>query len=1119
MTEEIGNQGRSHQQSLGYWTQQLSGLEPLHLPTDHSRPAVSTYHGDAVDFTIAPALAQRLDQLCQQEGATLQIGFLSLVAILLGRYSRQNDFAIGIPTWGRNHPDLEQLVGCFINTLPIRFQLNQSQSFRQHLREARSTCINAYDHQEIPFQELVEALQPQRDRNQHPLIQVLLQLLELPNHNLQLQDLDSKPLPVPAHASPLDLHLYFVRDGQAIKARITYRTELFQAERLQRMSAHLLNLLAQALANPDRPLSTLSLLTPEEEEQIQRWSKGPELPATIDGIQQLIEQQVRRTPDAIALVADDLQLSYTQLDQRSNRLAHWLIDQGARNDQPIGICLERSAELLIALLAVLKSGAPFLPLDPSLPSARLDQICRDAKPLLILSCFHLAEQLAGIETTAVLLDQLDRHQGHLATFPTEPPNRNVPLGALAYILYTSGSTGTPKGVAVDHAALADRCLSLCDLWQLDQQQVVLAHSPIGFDVSLLETLLPLSRGAKVILVNQEQRQDLNGLVRLIQEQRCTRVLATPAHWRAILETGFVPSRPSLYLVGGERLENDLAETMAGLSNARFLNSYGPTEATIQCLAHPIEVRSGPITPIGRPIAGTDVAVLDPAGCRCGVGVIGELHISGRGLARGYLGQNDLTAKRFVEHTGPGSFDSRLYRSGDLAAWNEDGDLIFHGRVDEQIKFHGQRIEPGEIESALQAHPEVSQVVVIRREDKPGIPQLVAYWTPKNTKEGGETATSYASKAEGLKKFLATKLAAAIIPSHFVQLKQIPITTNGKLDRNSLPALSTDNENDNEDATSSWTSKEQHIRMIWQHVLGRDHIELDDNFFNLGGHSLAAARVAARIEQKLGTRIPIARIFETPTIRALAELAEKGLELEGSKPSTNTRSKHWLDTNNHSYPASASQARFWFLEQLDAAHAAYNMAALWGLRGSLNIEALQSALNGILERHLPLRSALKMDDGNLYQSPDYDAIITLKSETMGRGFTSTTVNDLVRAELGKPFNLSKPPLLRARLIQTNSHQHLLLLVVHHAAADGWSWGVLSRDLSHLYRGALLDGMTGLEPIRYNYGDFAADQHQGLDRRSHQQSLGYWTQQLSGLEPLHLPTDHSRPAVSTYHGDAV
>jgi amino acid adenylation domain-containing protein len=847
-----------------YWMGQLRDLEPLELPTDRPRPAMPSHRGGSVGFTIEPALLERFEELCRGEGATLQMGLLAVVGVLLHRTSRQDDFAVGIPIWGRNHPDLERLIGFFINTLPIRMRFAPEQSFRELLAQVRASSIGAYDHQELPFEQMVEALGLPRDTGRNPLVQVMLQLMELPEMGLeQLDGLAAQSLPCGSDSAKLDLSFAFRRNAdQGLSASITYATDVFDGDRIERLTGHLLTLLASAVQAPDASADALNLLPEAERQLINSWQRGPLIDLPDLCVHQLFERQVERTPEAIALVFGNQQLSYGELNARANRLAHYLMARGVRRDDCVALLMERSPALVVALLAILKAGAAYVPLHNEQPSARHARMMADAGVRLLLidgtAEAIAAEPLLVLSLDAIAAEGLPEHDPDLPVFSQQR----------AYVMFTSGSTGVPKGVAVTHSNIVSLAADSC--WRNGMHERVLFHSPHAFDASTYELWVPLLHGGQVVIA-PPVRLEVSSLADLIERHSVRGIFLTTALFNLLAEV-----QPTCFSsvgevwTGGEAVSPVAMERVRiACPRARIVHVYGPTETTTFATFHPLSSteRLEGTVPIGKPMEGMRAYVLD-AGLRPSpVGVPGELYLAGTGLAQGYVGLPDLTSERFVADPFAALLAdgvARMYRTGDLARWLPDGNLEFLGRVDFQVKIRGFRIEPGEIETALRGCDGIRDAVVLAREDGPGEIRLVAYVTVAGS-------TDDATLPAVLKAHLRSSLPEYMVPSAFVPLEALPLTPNGKVDRKALPAPSF--LGDGQQRVEPSTDLERQLHALWAEVLGHGEFGTSDNFFVIGGHSLAAARLMALIEQRVAMALPIATIFHAPQIALMARLME------------------------------------------------------------------------------------------------------------------------------------------------------------------------------------------------------------------------------------------------------
>ena len=847
-------QGEELERQLRYWKTQLADLTVLEQPTDKSRPKQLSYRGARQTIQLSAALTQSLKTLSQQQNVTLFMMLLSAFQVLLHRYSGQEDIVVGTAIAGRNRQELENLIGFFVNTLALRTDLSGTPNFVQLLSRVREVCLSAYAHQDIPFEKLVAELQVQRDMSRHPLFQVMLILQPSSAlQDMQLSGLTINKLTVTNDTAKFDLALSLVEHPDGLTGVIEYSTDLFNAETITRLAGHFQTLLEAVVAHPETAIAELPLLTaPERHQLLVEWNATQTEYPKEKCIHHYFEEQVARTPDAIALVFEDQQLSYQGLNAKANQLAHYLQTLGVQPDTLVAICLDRSIDLVIGLLAILKAGGAYVPLDPTYPRERLAFMLDDSQISLLLtqkkfdSITNASELNHGIQR--VYLD---------SEWPTIFP---LHLGAtvnsenLAYVIYTSGSTGKPKGVQINHRSLLNFLMSMAQLLDIKKQDVLLAVTTLSFDIAGLEIYLPLICGAKIIIASRELAVDGSGLARILnQANTITMMQATPATWRLLLEADWTGNPQLKILCGGEALNRDLAIHLQKKSKEVW-NLYGPTETTIWSTVNRLSIddHSAEVIPIGHPIANTQLYILDKHLQLAPVGVTGELHIGGDGLARGYLNRPELTAEKFIKHPFSDDPHARLYKTGDLARYLPNGVVEFLGRIDHQVKIRGFRIELGEIESVLGQHPSINEVVVTVREDQPGDKRLVVYLTYLQHEPPNVSA---------LRLFLKQKLPEYMVPSAFVLLDKFPLTPNGKIDRKALPAPDQTRPEYEQSYVPPRSPIEEMLVAIWQEVLNIEQIGIHDNFFELGGHSLLAVQLIVRINKQFQIEFPLYSLFE------------------------------------------------------------------------------------------------------------------------------------------------------------------------------------------------------------------------------------------------------------------
>ncbi|MFE2173114.1 amino acid adenylation domain-containing protein [Kitasatospora sp. NPDC059462] len=1087
---------------LAHWIGELDGLAPVELPTDRPRPAVRSARGATVCFDVPAALSARLKELFAAHRVTPFMGLLAVFQVLLANYCGQRDVAVGTPVAGRNHDGTEALVGFFVNTLVMRADLTGDPSFTRLLAQVRERALAAYDHQDLPFERLVEHLAPVRDLSRTPLFQIMFNLQDtgagsggwdLPGLRVDVQ-------PLAYGVAKFDLSLDLAETGTGFTGVLEYATDLFDRATVERMATHFRALLAAAAADPAAAVSRLPMLGADEQHRmLTEWNRtGAPVPQAC--VHELVSRQAAATSERIALVCGESRLSYRELEERSNRLAHRLIRAGVGPETLVGLCLERGPQLLVGLLAVLKAGGAYVPLDPAHPRERLAFILDDIAAPVVLTQRGLAERLPTGEHRSVLcLDD----GGDDGLPVTAPPPRATPAN-LAYLIYTSGSTGAPKGVQTRHDNVVNGLFAMQQVMRLTGEDRLMAVAPYTFDPSTVDLLLPLLRGARIHLATREETTSPARFAAMLAEDGITVLQVTPSLWKLVVEEIPDLSDRLHVLLGGEALDPALAATTRPLVR-RLTNVYGPTETTIWALASevgPGRTRAAAV-PVGRPLANTRVFVLDGFLNPVPVGVVGEVYVAGVGLARGFWGRAGLTAGRFVAFPfGVGG--ERMYRTGDVGRWGVEGELEFVGRSDDQVKVRGVRVELGEVEVVVRGSGLVGDVVVVVREDRVGERRLVAYVVPLVGGAGVDVV--------GLRRVVGERLPEVMVPL-VVVVEGLPLTVNGKVDRGALPVPDGSRPVTGGVFVAPVGPVQETIARVWAQVLGVDRVGAQDNFFELGGHSLLATRVISRLRKEFGSGLGVHSLFTAPTVAGLADAVRAGGVVAAGMPAIRPVPRRGA------LPPSFAQERLWFLDQLAPDSTEYLLMRALRLTGELDPDALERALSELVARHEVLRTGFEAVAG---------APVQVIEERVGPVLAVTDLSGLpaeraeaelaaaVRAEGTRPFDLSAAPLLRGRLLRLPGGDHVLVLVVHHIAADGWSMGVLTRELAALYA-ALREGRPSpLAPLPVQYADFAVGQREWLRGEILDRQLDYWRERLSGLTPLDLPADHPRPAVRSGRG---
>ena len=1102
---------RRRQEQINYWKTKLDGAASLlALPTDRPRSAVQANRGASYAFELSPELTAAIKDLSRKAGATYFVTLLAIFDVLLYRYSGQDDISIGTPVANRSRAEIEGLIGFFVNTLVLRVDLSGAPSFRELLGRVRGVTLEAQAHQDLPFEMLVDELQPSRDMSYSPFFQVMFALQNAPSRVLNLPDLTLEQIPVHSETSKFDLTL-IINEGQTqFRGNLEYDVDLFSETTIARMVVHFLTLAKGIVADPDRKISAFSLLTEMESHQILvDWNQTLATASLDTTIVDRFEAQVERAPDATALVYLEDQLSYSQLNQRANQLAHFLRRHGVGPETMIGLCVERSVEMIVGLLGILKSGGAYVPLDPTYPADRNAFILDDVQAPILLTQKHLLTDLPEVDANIICLDA---EWGAVARDAVSNPAHISTSDNLAYAIYTSGSTGRPKGALISHRSVLNLAEGLNQRIYShlpDQPLRISMNAPLQFDASVQQWIM-LTYGHTVYLLPDEARRDGDALKEFIRAQRLDLVDCVPTQLKLLLASGLFDGDgwvPKAMLPGGEAIDLETWQQLRQVPDTQFFNMYGPTECTVDSVLCPIN--KGPAQPaIGRPNINSLAYILDAQLQPVPVGVPGELFLGGECVGRGYLDRSQLTAERYLPDPFIQESGSRMYRTGDLVRYLSDGNIEYLGRTDFQVKVRGFRIELGEIEAAIQEHEAMQDSVVLAREDRPGDQRLVAYIVSKP----GLTTPSHRE----LRAFLVTKLPDYMLPSVVIPLDALPLMPNGKIDRRALPAPDLNLRQFERDYVAPRTPGEEILVGIWNELLAVERIGVEDNFFELGGHSLLATQVIARIRDAFEVDIPVRTLFEAPRVAGLAKRVEQAM-VAGAGIATPPIVAVPRDGD---LPLSFGQQRLWFLDQLEPHSPIYNIPDAVRIKGSLQIEALEHSLNEIVHRHEVLRTSIPTVDGvgiqeiapeiNL-QLPVIDLSPLPEDERFARA------QDLAAEDAHRPFDLSTIPLFRASLLKLGEDDHVFLLTMHHVVSDGWSTGILIRELVAYYRAYLIDESPPLPELPVQYADYAAWQRNWLQGEVLEVQQDYWKRQLGGTSSiLDLPTDRPRPEVQSSRG---
>ncbi|CAC5344912.1 putative Acetate--CoA ligase [Planktothrix rubescens CCAP 1459/22] len=1088
---------------LAYWQKQLAGATTfLPLPTDKPRPAVQTFVGAHQEFILSPELSQKLTKLSQEQGVTLFMTLFAAFDVLLYRYTGQTDILVGTPIANRNHSEIEGLIGFFVNTLVLRTNLAENSSFEQLLAQVREVALEAYSHQDLPFEMLVEALQPERDISYTPLFQVMFVLQNTPLSTVELTGLSISSVQVETNTAKFDLSLAMENTDAGLVGVWEYNTDLFSPDTIERMTGHFLTLLEGIVTNQKETLAELPLLTQLEQKQLLIEWNNTQVDYPVDKcIHQLFEEQVERTPDAVAVTYENESLTYRELNNRANQLAHYLRQNyQIKPDTLVGICVERSLEMIIGILGILKAGAAYLPLDPEYPPERLQFILEDSGILLLLTQGFLKEKLllTNLKNPNQIL-YLDEQS--FSPLLTDNPSSQTKTDSLAYVIYTSGSTGKPKGVMIENRSIVNLALAWSDVFQIQNHSRVLQFGSLSFDLSIGEIATALAAGASLYLAQKETLLPSQILVDLLTENQISHAFLSPSAL-SVLPQATLSNLQSL-TVGGEACTAKLITEWSKGRN--FFNAYGPTETTV-CATVARFTKDEEKVSIGRPVSNTQIYILDSYLQPVPIGVPGELHIGGAGLARSYLNRPELTQEKFIPNPFSNYPDSRLYKTGDLARYLPDGNIEYLGRIDNQVKIRGFRIELGEIETVLTQNPQVQSSVIIACEDTPGNKRLVAYIVPQ--KDATPTPNE-------LRQFLKEKLPEYMIPSAFVILESLPLTPNGKIDRRALPEPEQSYERTDKFILPR-NPIEEILVTIWSEVLKVKQVSINDNFFELGGHSLLATQLISRIRTNLQIEIPLRSLFAAPTIEELGQqiqqLQQQDLTLSAPPILPRGEQSELL--------LSYAQTRLWFLDQLETNSAFYNIPVALRLQGHLNQAALIQSLEEIIQRHEALRTNFVNVNGQptqVIQTVTNWTVSVINLQHLSPEEQEIAATNLVKGESFKPFDLANEALVRATLIVLNNNEYWLLLCLHHVISDGWSMGVFIEELTALYNAYNQGQPSPLKPLPIQYADFAVWQRQWLQGEVLENQLNYWQKQLADAPTfLPLPTDKPRPVIQTFTG---
>ena len=1087
--------GEALKKQLDYWKRQLEGAPAiLEIPTDRPRPPVQSYRGATFHFSLQPGLTQQLNVLGHEHRATLFMVLSAAFNVLLHRYSGQEDICVGTSIAGRNRTEVEDLIGFFIKTLVLRTTVKADSSFPAVLASVRDRALEAYTHQDIPFEQLIGELTVERDLSHSPIFQTMFILQNAPHEKLESPGLTFNVLKNESKTAKYDLTCSMWEDNGQLFGSLEYSTDLFEETTIARLAGHYTVLLESICANPQERVGRLPMLTSQEHQQLIDWNATQATYPRDRLVHELFEDQVDRNPNAVAVLFENLSLTYDELNIKANRLAHHFRTLDVGPDVLVGICVDRSLDMVVAILAILKVGGAYLPLDPSYPQERLTYMLEDANPKLLVTQKNYKTMLA-MHRGAIFC--LDEDLEHIKQEPKTNPVTRSRLDNIAYVIYTSGSTGKPKGVQVPILQLINRFTWFWQKFPFAPGTVGCQKTSINFVDSLWEIFGYLLQGYPTVLISPSGLNDHTRLCETLADKKVTHFWLVPSLLRSILEgvPDFQKRVPSLkfWSPGGEPLTRDLVELFqATLPEAALVNLYGLSEAWDAVYSiYDAHSRTDEIG-IGRPLSNVQTYILDSNLNPVPIGVPGELYIGGDGLARGYINRPGLTAEKFIANPFSTTAGARMYKTGDLARYRTNGDIEYLRRIDYQVKVRGFRIELGEIETVLSQYAAISDCVVAAREYGPGDIRLVAYVVPHNNE---------AFDVADIRRTLQKSLPDYMMPSHYMRLEKLPLTPNGKIDRRALPALEINRTE--KDYEAPRTPTEHFLALVWADMLKLDRVDIRENFFDLGGHSLIATQLLSRIHQEYDVQVPLADLFADPTVAGLAALIEQSQAAPYAEIP--------LLPDAADYAVSHAQARLWMFQQLNPKSSAYHMPGRLELPAEITPAALKQALTVLVQRQSALRTIFSYQGNRLTQAVQAQMAVDLPEFHVE---SPEALAEVSYAHATAPFNLQEGPLFRAAIVFTWDGRKLLLWNIHHIISDATSMSIMQSEVFASIEAYREGKASPLPPLPIRYVDFAGWQNEFLNFPIAQTSRTFWHEQLAGELPiLDLPYDY--PVSSHMH----
>ncbi|MBP2656774.1 MAG: amino acid adenylation domain protein, partial [Firmicutes bacterium] len=1093
--QEKRHRGEDFKQQEEYWLRTFSGELPvLNLIGDYPRLPVKSFEGERLNFILEGKLTEDLKKFAGQTNTTLYMVLLAAYNVLLSKYAGQEDIVVGSPIAGRTHADVENIIGLFINTVAMRNYPSGDKRFREFLQEVKENALAAYDHQEYQFEELVDKLAIPRDLSRAPLFDTMFVLQNMDIAAMEFDDLKFTPYELDNKTAKFDLTLRAAENNNRLEFTLEYYSKLFKRETVQRLARHFVKVLKSIVEQPECKLAEIELLAEDEKKQILVDFNNTNSAYPADKtINALFEERVAKTPDNIAVKFAEQQLTYQELNTRANQLARVLRNKGVKANRIVGIMVDRSLEMIIGILGILKAGGAYLPIAPEYPAERVSYTLEDSGAEILLTQRYLISAIS-FNGDILALDDQSLYRGETINLRQENTSHDA-----AYVIYTSGSTGKPKGVLVEHKAAVNMVSWLQQQYPLGEDDVILQKTPFTFDASGRELLWWIVSQAKLCFLKPGGEKDPAEIYKAIEKNKITVINFVPSALNVFLEyanreenSNSLSSLRKVF-VGGEALKLSQVERFNELLNKRFntklVNLYGPTEATIDVSCYDCSIKTPlEVIPIGKPINNLVLYIMGRNNTQLlPIGVAGEVCIAGEGLARGYVNRPELTAEKFVEN--PFILGGRMYRTGDLGRWLPDGNIEYLGRIDHQVKIRGFRIELGEIEAELLKHPSIIETVVIAKEDAFANNYLCAYFV------AGEELTT-----TELREHLAQELPDYMIPSSFVQLANMPLTSSAKIDRKALPEPE-GRINTGTEYLAPANEREKKLVALWEEVLGAEKVGMNDNFFDLGGHSIKAIALVNRIYKEFGAEIGLQEVFKAKTVKELSKI------IDGMAQNSYAAIQPVQDQAY--YPVSSAQKRMFILQQFQNSDTAYNMPAVFTVEGGLDIERLEGALSNLVQRHETLRTSFEVIGGEPVQRIHKEvefAIDLIPGD-------AKSLLDITIAFV-RPFDLSKAPLLRVGLVELAENKHVVLCDMHHIISDGVSRGNFIRELMSLYEG------RRLQELKIQYRDFSAWQNKFRATEAFKRQEEYWLNVFAGeLPALNMPTDYLRPAIRSLEGDRL